>query len=92
MARREALIAPVVMEAIGLTSATLRFEYVLKVDERLQGKIDYFVRAKHHVLIIEAKNGDPEGAFQATRARDGRPRPMARGVRRPVALRGGVDR
>ncbi len=64
MARREFLIAPVVTEAAVLTGGKVRVEYPLKVDDRLQGKVDYFVFAKHKVLIVEAKNADLERAFK----------------------------
>ncbi len=60
VARREFLIAPVVNEVAVLTDARIRVEYLLKVDDRLQGKVDYFIRAKHSMLIIEAKNSELE--------------------------------
>ncbi|MCP4664699.1 MAG: hypothetical protein GY856_55670 [bacterium] len=60
MARREFLIAPVVAEVAVLTDAKIRVEFQLKVDDRLQGKVDYFVRAKHNILIVEAKNAELE--------------------------------
>ncbi len=63
-ARREFLIAPVVTEIAVLTDAKIRVEYLLKVDDRLQGKVDYFICAKHSVLIIEAKNAELERAFK----------------------------
>ncbi len=63
-ARREFLIAPVVNEVALLADAKIRVEYPLKVDDRLQGKLDYFVLAKHKVLIVEAKNAELERAFK----------------------------
>lgn len=70
MARREFLIAPVVTEAAALSKSRVRVEFPIKVDDRLQGKVDYFVLAQnqvpsqHRVLIVEAKNGDLERAFK----------------------------
>ncbi len=64
MARREFLIAPVVTEIAVLTDARVRVEFPLKVDDRLQGKVDYFVLAKHNVLIVEAKNAELERGFK----------------------------
>jgi hypothetical protein len=64
MARREFLIAPVVTEAATLANARIRVEYPLKVDDRLQGKVDYFILAKHRVLIVAAKNAELERAFK----------------------------
>ncbi len=59
-ARREFLIAPVLTEVAFLTGAKIRVEFPLKVDDRLQGNVDYFVRAKHNVLVVEAKKADLE--------------------------------
>jgi hypothetical protein len=59
-ARRETLIAPVVIEIAVLTDAKIRIEYPLRVSDLLQGRVDYFVRAKHNVLIVEAKNAELE--------------------------------
>ena len=63
MARREFLIAPVLMELIALTGATIRSEYPLSVNEKLRGTLDYLVRAKNNLLVIEAKQGDLERGF-----------------------------
>lgn len=60
VARREFLIAPVLTEVAVLADAKIRVEFPLNVDDRLQGKVDYFVRAKHNVVIVEAKNADLE--------------------------------
>lgn len=57
-ARREFLISPVLLETVRHTHAKLRAEYPLEVDDQLKGTLDYFLRAKHYVLVIEAKNAD----------------------------------
>lgn len=62
-ARREFLIAPVVMEVAIHTHAKVDVEYPLEVDEKLRGTLDYLIRAEHKVLIIEAKNGDLKRGF-----------------------------
>ncbi len=62
-ARREFLIAPVLTEVALLTDATIRVEFPLEVDDRLRGTLDYFLRAQHHLLIVEAKNADLERGF-----------------------------
>ncbi len=64
IARREFLIAPVLTEVAALTDARIRVEFSFKVDDRLQGKVDYFILAKHKVLIVEAKNAELERAFK----------------------------
>ena len=59
-ARREFLIAPVLMEAARHADARIKVEFPLEVDEKLKGTLDYLVRAKHSVLVVEAKNADLE--------------------------------
>ncbi len=55
---QEFLIAPVLLETVRHTHAKLRAELPIEVDDQLKGTLDYFLRARHHVLIIEAKNAD----------------------------------
>lgn len=63
-ARREFLIAPVLMEAAHVADARIRVEFPLEVDDRLKGTLDYFIRAaRHNMLVIEAKNGDLTRGF-----------------------------
>ncbi|MEB3884816.1 hypothetical protein [Lyngbya sp. CCY1209] len=57
-ARREILIAPVVLELIDYTQAQLRIEYSINVSEQLKGSLDYYLRSENRLLIIEAKNAD----------------------------------
>ncbi len=57
-ARREFLIAPVLLETVRHTHAKLRAELPIEVNDQLKGTLDYFLRARHHVLVIEAKNAD----------------------------------
>ncbi len=57
-ARREFLIAPVLLETVRHTQAKLRTELAIEVNDQLNGTLDYFLRARHHVLVIEAKNAD----------------------------------
>lgn len=63
MARREFLIAPVLMEVIRYTQAEISVEYPLNVTEQLKGTLDYYLTATHQCLVIEAKNGDLEKGF-----------------------------
>jgi len=62
-ARREFLISPVLLETVRHSHAKLRVEYPLEVNDQLKGTLDYFLRAKHNVLIIEAKNADLQRGF-----------------------------
>ncbi len=63
VARREFLIAPVLMEVARSADAKISVEFPLEVDERLKGTLDYLVRARHNILVVEAKNGDLKRGF-----------------------------
>jgi hypothetical protein len=63
-ARREVLIAPLLMEAVRETGADIKFEFPLAVEERLKGTLDYFLRAEHNLLVVEAKQGDLDKGFK----------------------------
>ncbi|MBD2100775.1 hypothetical protein [Leptolyngbya sp. FACHB-261] len=62
-ARREFLIAPVLMELIHYTHARLRVEYPLTVNDQLKGTLDYYLQSEHQLLVIEAKNADLQRGF-----------------------------
>jgi hypothetical protein len=61
--RREILIAPVVTELVHYTKAQLRIEYPIKVTEQLQGYLDYLLRSKADLIVIEAKRQDLDYGF-----------------------------
>ncbi|OQY48434.1 MAG: hypothetical protein B6242_02295 [Anaerolineaceae bacterium 4572_78] len=63
IARRETLIAPVLVRLAIYLNIQLRVEYPMKVNHQLKGKIDYFMQRKHNVLIVEAKRGDLQRGF-----------------------------
>lgn len=63
MARREFLIAPVLMEVLDYTQATLNVEYPIVVSPQLKGSLDYLLQSKGLFLVIEAKNEDLERRF-----------------------------
>lgn len=62
-ARREVLIAPIVLTLIDYTQAQLRIEYAINVSEYLKGSLDYYLHAQNNMLIIEAKNADLARGF-----------------------------
>ena len=62
-ARREVLIAPVVVDVVHYTRAQLRIEYPIKVTEQLQGLLDYLLRTQSQLLVIEAKQEDLTNGF-----------------------------
>lgn len=61
--RREMLIAPIVTDLIHYSRAKLRIEYSIKVDNKLQGSLDYYLRAKANLIVIEAKQADINKGF-----------------------------
>lgn len=52
------LIAPIVTELVYYTHARLSIEYPIRVNNRLQGNLDYLLRTKNNLLVIEAKQAD----------------------------------
>lgn len=62
-ARREFLIAPILIDLARYIQVKVRIEYPLKVSEQLQETLDYYLQAQEQMLIIEAKNADLEKGF-----------------------------
>jgi hypothetical protein len=62
-ARRELLIAPILLDVVHYTRAQLRIEYPLNVSEQLKGSLDYYLYAMGKLLVIEAKNADLAKGF-----------------------------
>lgn len=62
-ARREVLIAPVLLEVADITQAIVNIEYPVEVNQFLSGDLDYLLEAKHHVLVVEAKQADLTRGF-----------------------------
>lgn len=63
MARREFLIAPVLLEVIHYTNARVYIEYTVKASDSLQGSLDYLLKTEEQLLVVEAKNGDLQRGF-----------------------------
>lgn len=62
-ARRETLVAPVLMEVVTECNCQLRIEYPLSVNNWLKGNLDYLLRSTHSLLVVEAKNDDLTRGF-----------------------------
>lgn len=62
-AKREILVAPVLTRVAIICQQILRFEYPLKVNNWLQGNLDYLIRAQHQVVVVEAKRDDLTRGF-----------------------------
>jgi hypothetical protein len=62
-ARRESLVSPVLLDIVRYCQCQLRFEYPLNINSWLKGNLDYLVRSKQELLVIEAKNDDMTRGF-----------------------------
>jgi len=62
-ARRETLVSPLLLEIVCYCHCQLRIEYPLKVNNWLKRTVDYFLRSKNNLLVIEAKNDDLTRGF-----------------------------
>lgn len=58
MARREALIGPILFEICDLTNQRINIEYSIAVNDYLKGTLDYYIAAPQNLLVIEAKQSD----------------------------------
>ncbi|WP_446372226.1 hypothetical protein [Coleofasciculus sp. G3-WIS-01] len=61
--RREVLISQVLLQLVQYTKSQLRIEYPIKVNEQLQGYLDYLLRNETELLVIEAKREDLDYGF-----------------------------
>ncbi len=62
-AKRETLVAPIVMELTRFLKCQLRIEYPLIVNQWLKGELDYLLRASNQFAIIEAKRDNLDRGF-----------------------------
>ncbi len=62
-AKREFLIAPLLLEIIKHSVVKINIEYPLEIDDKLSGYLDYFLRANQELIVIEAKKKDIDSGF-----------------------------
>ena len=62
-AKREVLVAPVLLELLDFIEIDIDIEYPLNVSSQLKGSIDYFIRSSGNLIVIEAKKADLEKGF-----------------------------
>lgn len=62
-ARRETLVAPILLEVAIYCQAQLRIEYPLTVNNWLKGTLDYLLRSPQTLVVVEAKNDDLTRGF-----------------------------
>ncbi len=62
-ARKQAIIAPILLEVCEITQTQLNIEYPININERLQGRLDYYISQGKDLLVIEAKQADLSRGF-----------------------------
>jgi hypothetical protein len=63
IARREALIFPILRIVCKFIQVPLKIEYPVRVSNWLKGSFDYFIPTEQNLLVIEAKNADLARGF-----------------------------
>lgn len=62
-AKREVLIAPVLTRVAVTCRRLLRIEYPLKINQQLQGNLDYYIESERGLVVVEAKRDDMTRGF-----------------------------
>jgi len=62
-ARREVLIAPILLEVAHITESTINIEYTIDVNQYLRGDLDYYLQSQEELLVVEAKQADLTRGF-----------------------------
>jgi len=63
MARREVLIAPILLQVAHYADIKVKIEYWLDVSHQLKGTLDYLLPSSQSFLVVEAKNADLTKGF-----------------------------
>ena len=63
IAKREFMIAPILLEIVKTTESKINIEYPIDLDDKLSGLVDYLIRSKQKLIVIEAKKGDLDKGF-----------------------------
>lgn len=61
--RREVFISPIILDLVHYTKSKVRIEYQLKINNHLQGYLDYLIKNRNNLLVIEAKKADLDYGF-----------------------------
>ncbi|QNP30283.1 hypothetical protein [Cylindrospermopsis curvispora] len=62
-ARREVLIAPILLEIAHITRSSINIEYPIEINQFLRGDLDYYLKSEHQILVVEAKQADLTRGF-----------------------------
>ncbi|MBW4612579.1 MAG: hypothetical protein KME21_04740 [Desmonostoc vinosum HA7617-LM4] len=62
-ARKQAIIAPILLEVCEVTQTQLNIEYAINISDQLKGSLDYYINKGEGLLVIEAKQADLSRGF-----------------------------
>jgi hypothetical protein len=62
-ARKQVIIAPILLEVCEITQTQLNIQYPISVNERLKGSLDYYINQGKGLLVVEAKQADLSKGF-----------------------------
>jgi hypothetical protein len=62
-AKREVIVAPILLELLDEIKVKIDIEYPVYVSEILKGNLDYWIHAPQEFLVVEAKKADMEKGF-----------------------------
>lgn len=62
-AKREFLIAPLLLEIIRNSMVKINIEYPLSVDDKLSEYLDYFLISNQEIIVMKAKKKDIDNGF-----------------------------
>ncbi|MFO5526659.1 MAG: hypothetical protein ACLBM1_02290 [Cuspidothrix sp.] len=57
------MVAPVLSRIAMVCQKILRIEYPVKVNNLLQGNLDYLIRSIHSLIVVQAKRDDLTRGF-----------------------------
>lgn len=62
-ARREVLVAPIILELTQVVDTPVHIEYSIEINHYLKGELDYYLKNEGSLLVVEAKNADLTRGF-----------------------------
>jgi hypothetical protein len=62
-AKREMIVAPILLELLDEIKVKIDIEYPVYVNEYLKGNLDYWIHSNRQFLVVEAKKADMEKGF-----------------------------
>lgn len=62
-AKREMIVAPILLELLDEIKVKIDIEYPVYVSEYLKGNLDYWIHSSNQFLVVEAKKSDMEKGF-----------------------------